>query len=198
MGEKYDSRLAKQYWDRATEILMDKFDEAAIDLKRFKNCRTIFQETYSRVFQEINLDFDPASAAEVLIENHKKYHPFTDTREFLDTAGHRLPICLASDCDIEMISGIDDLFLFDHIFISEILRSYKLNQAFFKHIIGHYQIEPQYILHIGDSKQDIICPSQLGMVTCWINRRNETWTAPVKPDFEVKSLSEILDLLSAA
>jgi len=73
LREKYDSRLAKQYWDRATEILMDKFDEAATDLKRFKNCRVIFQETYAMVFKEINLDFDPERAAEVLIQNHKKY-----------------------------------------------------------------------------------------------------------------------------
>ena len=195
LRDDYRSELAREYWDRGTEILMEKFEEAAGDSRSFKNCRAIFEQTYSRLFEEINLDFDPKLAAEVLVENHKSYHLFDDTRDFLDTVGEKFPICLSSDCDIEMIVGSDGLHLFDHIFISEVLRSYKLNPAFFQHVIDHYGAKPGNILHIGDSKQDIICPKQLGLVTCWVNRKNEKWSHPVHPDFEVNSLADVVDLL---
>ena len=69
---------------------------------------------------------------------------------------------------------------------------YKLNPGFFRYIIDYYNLPPANMLHIGDSKSDIITPKQLGIRTCWLNRRNLKWDHAVKPDFEVKSLLEIL------
>ncbi len=195
LHDEFRSELAKEYWDRGTEILLERFDEAAGDGGHFRNCRAIFEETYGQLFSEIKLDFDPQSAADVLVENHKSYHLFDDTRLFLDSVGEKFPICLSSDCDIEMVGGADSLHLFDHIFISEVLRSYKLNPAFFQHVVDHYATKPGNILHIGDSKQDIVCPKQLGLVTCWLNRKDDKWSHPIHPDYEVNTLSEIVDLL---
>jgi putative hydrolase of the HAD superfamily len=72
---------------------------------------------------------------------------------------------------------------------------YKLNPAFFRHVIKYYNVQPENILHIGDSKSDVIAPKQLGIRTCWLNRRNLKWDSAVKPDFEVNSLLEIPELL---
>ena len=88
-----------------------------------------------------------------------------------------------------------ELYDFDKIFVSEDLQAYKLNPNFFNQVIQYYNISPEGILHIGDSKSDIIAPKQLGIKTCWVNRHHQKWEQPIKPDFEVKSLLEIPDLL---
>jgi FMN phosphatase YigB (HAD superfamily) len=43
--------------------------------------------------------------------------------------------------------------------------------------------------------QDITTPKTLGLLTCWLNRHNSPWTVTIKPDFEVKTLTDILDIL---
>jgi len=195
LGEKYSDKLAKKYWARATKLMLDKLDEAAVSNEPFKNIRKIFEETYSSVFSEINLDYDYKAAAELSMNEHKAYNVFNDSLNFLEQAGERYPVCLSSDCDIEMITDIDKLFLFDYLFVSEILQSYKLNPAFFDHVINHYGTEPNNIIHIGDSKQDVLVPNQLGMLTCWLNRGEQEWTHDVRPDFEARSLLEVIEIL---
>jgi putative hydrolase of the HAD superfamily len=94
-----------------------------------------------------------------------------------------------------MLENINDIYPFNNRFISEELQAYKPNPRFFKNMLNHYKVKPENILHIGDSKSDIVTPKQLGVQTCWLNRRNSKWEYSVKPDFEVKSLLEILDIL---
>jgi len=55
-------------------------------------------------------------------------------------------------------------------------RLYKPNPRFFKNMLNHYKVKPENILHIGDSKSDIVTPKQLGVQTCWLNRRNSKWS----------------------
>jgi FMN phosphatase YigB (HAD superfamily) len=97
-----------------------------------------------------------------------------------------------------MLDGVGQLYPFKHIFVSESLEAYKLNPKFFQHVIRHCNLQPREILHIGDSKSDIIAPVQLEIKTCWLNRGHQPWLHPSKPDFEVHSLLEVLDLLGLA
>jgi putative hydrolase of the HAD superfamily len=195
LGEKYTADLGLRYWNRATEIVLKNLFAAALDDKNFKSTRTIFTETYTSLFKEISLDYDPQKAAGTLIEGHKASNLFPDAVPFLAKAGRKYPICLSTDSDVEMLAGISEIYPFDNLFISEELKAYKLNPRFFRKLIDHYQTEPANILHIGDSQQDIVTPKKLGMATCWLNRHNHDWKHAVKPDFEVNSLMDVLDIL---
>jgi putative hydrolase of the HAD superfamily len=62
-------------------------------------------------------------------------------------------------------------------------------------VLNQYKVKPENILHIGDSKSDIMTPTKLGIQTCWLNRRDLKWKDATKPNFEVKTLLEILDIL---
>jgi FMN hydrolase / 5-amino-6-(5-phospho-D-ribitylamino)uracil phosphatase len=195
LGDRFSSELARQYWDRTGEILLQRLYETALGNSGFKNSRTIIEESYATIFKEINCSYDPHQAGNVLIEMHRRNTPYDDALPFLLAAGKKYPICLSTDCDLEMITDIRELYSFDTLFISEELQAYKHNPRFFQYVIGHYGLKAENILHIGDSQSDIITPKKLGILTCWLNRDKKPWSHAVRPDFEVKSLMEIVDIL---
>ncbi len=194
LGDRYSNELARQYWDRTSEILFQKLYETAINNHSFKNSRTIIEESYAAIFREINCSYDSHQAGNVLVEMHRRNTPYPDALPFLQAAGKRYPICLSTDSDIEMITTAANMYAFDRIFISEELRAYKFNPQFFRSVICHYGLKPDNILHIGDSQSDIVTPKNLGILTCWLNRENKTWQHAVQPDFAVNSLLEVLDI----
>jgi putative hydrolase of the HAD superfamily len=169
--------------------------QAALNEDKFVNVRSIFENSYTQIFSEIHLDYDPKRAAGILIQGHKMNRLFDDVKPFFKELKHKYTICLSTDCDTEMLENINEIYDFDNLFVSEDLKTYKLNSNYFKHVINYYNVFPENILHIGDGKSDIIAPKQLGIKTCWLNRTNHKWDHAVKPDFEVKSLLEIPELL---
>ena len=195
LKENFSSKILTKYKQKTNEIDNKKWDAAGIDDKQFKNVRTVLEETAVELFGEINLDYDPKLAANVIMGYHTIQNPFPDAKEFLNIVGQKYPVCLSTDADLEMIENIRQMYPFDQLFVSEELQAYKPNPKFFKHVIKHYNVSPNNILHIGDSKSDIVTPKKLGVQTCWLNRRNRKWEHDVKPDFEVKSLLEIPELL---
>ena len=195
LKENYTEEFAAKYWDRANEIVFKNLHQAALNEDKFVNVRSIFENSYTQMFSEIHLDYNPKRAAGILIQGHKMNGLFDDVKPFFDGIKHKYTVCLSTDCDNEMLGNISGLFEFDKLFVSENLQAYKLNPKFFKYVIEYYHVSPENILHIGDGSSDIIAPKQLGIKTCWLNRNNNQWDQDVKPDFEVKSLLEIPDLL---
>jgi FMN hydrolase / 5-amino-6-(5-phospho-D-ribitylamino)uracil phosphatase len=195
LQERYSPDLAQKCWDRATELLFQNLDEVATGRSPFKKTRTLMEEAYAALFKEIDCTYQPSLAAEALIESHKRNSPYSDARPFLEAIGTRYPICLSTDCDTEMITGIRNLYPFDRLFVSEELGAYKQNPVFFRHVIKHYGLSPNNILHVGDSRSDIITPKQIGIVTCWLNRKGKKWQHSVYPDYEVKSLLDLAGIL---
>lgn len=198
LGDKYTNEIGKRNWERATEIFLLKLKEAAIETNCFKNTRTIIQETYSQLFREIELDFNPSIAAGILIEGHRIGKYFDDVRPFIENIGRNRTICLSTDCDTDMLADIGSLYPFDYIFISEQLKAYKANPKFFTEVINYYSVKPENILHIGDSQSDIVTPKKMGILTCWLNRDGGKWNHPVRPDFEISSLEDAVNLLKKA
>jgi FMN hydrolase / 5-amino-6-(5-phospho-D-ribitylamino)uracil phosphatase len=195
LKSKYTDELAEMYWNRATDILFKKISETAFNNDSFKNTRTKMEESYSILFDEIGLDYSAHVAADALIDMHKRNKLYDDVGISLETLGKKYPICISSDCDNEMISDISKIYPFNRIFTSEDLKAYKQNPRFFKKVIEHYGVNPDNILHIEDSNSDVSTPKKLGIITCWINRENKKWSHEITPDFEVKSLSGVIEIL---
>jgi FMN hydrolase / 5-amino-6-(5-phospho-D-ribitylamino)uracil phosphatase len=195
LKDEFTYEKARRHWDRTSEVLYQKLYETAMDNRNFKNSRTIIEESYATVFEEINLNFDSHRAGDALIEMHKRNTPYPDAAPFLQAVGKKYPVCLSTDADVEMITGIKELYSFDKMFISEEIRAYKFNPAFFNHVMRHYNLKPENILHIGDAQSDIITPKKLGIMTCWLNRENKKWSHEVRPDLEVNSLTDLAEIL---
>jgi len=195
LRENFPAEIARKYGQRAEEILRRRWDAAGIDDKQFKSVRTINEETAAELFTEIESDYDPKLAANAIIDAHKVHNTFQDAKPFLSSLGLKYPVCLSTDADFDMLENINDIYPFNNRFISEELQVYKPNPLFFKHVLNQYKVKPENILHIGDSKSDIMTPTKLGIQTCWLNRRDLKWKDATKPNFEVKTLLEILDIL---
>jgi FMN hydrolase / 5-amino-6-(5-phospho-D-ribitylamino)uracil phosphatase len=191
----YPEDLARKIEARGEEILARRWESAGVDDNHFLSVRTILEDTLIELFNEVHLGLDAKTVTDRIMAQHRPRPLFEDARPFLQAAGSKYPICLASDCDLPMLEGIDSVYSFDKLFISEELGIYKLNPRFFLTICAAYGLKPEQIMHIGDSKSDILAPAQLGIVTCWLNRKNKKWEQTVKPDYEVKSLLEVVRIL---
>jgi putative hydrolase of the HAD superfamily len=195
LKDRFPLEKSKYYQQRADEIIWNRWDAAGMPDANFKTVRLILEDTMTELFSEAQINLNAKQAANGLIFDHNLENVFADALPFLNQAGQKFTVCLSSDADKEMLSDIHRIYPFDMLFVSESLQLYKQNPGFFKHVINHYKVEPECILHVGDSKSDIITPKQLGVQTCWLNRRNLKWELDMRPDFEVKSLLEIHDLL---
>lgn len=195
LGDRYSDVFSEQQWGRATEILRTKLTGAGLDGQPFRSVRRIFEESFHILFSETGLTFDPELAADLWVQGHKASKPYSDVEPFLRAIGPKYKLCLSSDCDAEMLSTIHDYYTFDHVFTSQKLKTYKSNPVFFEQVLEHYSVRPEKVLHIGDAIVDVAGPARIGMRTCWLNRGDRQWEYPMKPDIEVKSLTQVAGML---
>ena len=111
--------------------------------------------------------------------------------------GENHPVCLVSDADEEMILEQLERFEFDRVFISESMKSYKNDPQgrLFQAVLDQYQTGPETIIHIGDSYSDVLGANLAGITSCWLNRNGAAWEYDTRPDFEVGSLAEAVELI---
>jgi HAD superfamily hydrolase (TIGR01549 family) len=195
LDDKYPPDAAGRIEQKAEEILARRWDAAGVDSQGFISVRAILVDTLSELFSQVNLGLKVDEVADRIMAQHRPRPLFDDARPFLSRAAAKYPVCLSSDCDLQMLEGIDEVFHFDRIFTSDEMHTYKLNPRFFEQICAAYNFTPDQVMHIGDSKSDIIAPQQIGIVTCWLNRKNKTWRERVRPAYEVNDLFEALRLL---
>lgn len=91
----------------------------------------------------------------------------------------------------------DDLF--EGIFISEHTGYQKPMSGFFDYVFNH--IKPtarSTAMIIGDSlTSDILGGHNANIATCWFNYRNKTNSTAIKPDFEIRTLAELLPIIQS-
>ena len=86
------------------------------------------------------------------------------------------------------------------IFISEVIGAQKPQKAFFDYCFAH--ISPcglSKILLVGDSlSADILGANRAGIAACWFNPKGKKNPGTASPDFEIRDLSELYDILADA
>ncbi|MFC1991238.1 HAD family hydrolase [Chloroflexota bacterium] len=196
LKDRYSNELAEQYGWR-TAVLFREYQNSVIQQNRYVPPKVIYENCFSTLFPQIDLDLDPKDAARIFAQHYPLSEPFDDTMPFLDAVGKAYPICLSSDTDEDMLGQLRQLYPFDSVFTSEKLGVYKTGSEgkFFLAVIDYYGVEPGRIIHIGDSLSDIIGASEAGIITCWLNRGGLEWAHDVKPDYEVSSLIETASIL---
>lgn len=59
-------------------------------------------------------------------------------------------------------------------------------------------VAPETVLHVGDDAElDVAGAQAAGLQTAWVNRTGSAWTHPLRPQLEVRDLTELADILSA-
>jgi HAD superfamily hydrolase (TIGR01509 family) len=93
---------------------------------------------------------------------------------------------------------------FDAMAISDEVGLRKPRREIFDAVLAGLDVPPERALHVGDSlRADVAGAAALGMRTAWLTRRVkdprsalESYQGPA-PDFTIRDLSELLDLLGA-
>ena len=87
--------------------------------------------------------------------------------------------------------------IFDGVFISEETGYQKPMIEFFDYVfekIGKDKRKSTII--VGDSlTSDVLGGKNAGIATCWFNVRNKKNNSGINPDYEIKSLHELVDLI---
>ena len=75
------------------------------------------------------------------------------------------------------------------------MQVYKPQKAFYEKILAALSLQPEEVLFVGDSlTDDIFGPKQVGMKTCWVNRKGQEMPTP-PPDYVVTDLTGLPAIL---
>lgn len=86
---------------------------------------------------------------------------------------------------------------FKHIFVSDEIGVAKPQIDFFNHCLTESGSPNKAdILVIGDTlESDILGANRAGITSCWMNPKNEICPPDIKPDYEIRGLKDLLDII---
>jgi len=92
-------------------------------------------------------------------------------------------------------SGLDKEF--DRVFISEVVGVEKPNKGFFDAVFAEIgEFSRDEVLIVGDSlTSDIQGGVNAGIKTCWFNPKGVVNTSALKPDYEIRDIGEVLEIV---
>lgn len=163
---------------------------------QFVLTRDIYKECFDELLPSLGIPYDCAEAVDILVQEHRQAELYEETLDFLDFIHKNYQVCIVSDTDEDMLPRFFEDYQIP-LFSSEKYRSYKNDHdnSMFQKVIKYYDIEPARILHIGDTVSDVVGAQRAGIQACWINRQNEPWKLEAPPDYTIRNLNEIRDLL---
>ncbi|MEK3904013.1 MULTISPECIES: HAD family hydrolase [unclassified Paenibacillus] len=180
--------------------LLSRYYAAACEAREagtFISSREIYYRGFQDVFQESGLDYDCERAVDNLFTQHRLSEMYDDTEAFLHRICRDYQVCIVSDTDDLMLPEFYRNYPIS-LFTSETYQSYKndTHNRMFTEVIAHYGVEPEQIIHIGDSASDILGAARAGIKSCWLNRNGQSWELEVKPDVTAGTLEEAHGLIS--
>ncbi len=156
----------------------------------------VFLWDLEQLYSEYHFSRDPATDVQVMLHTLGRRRAFPETNETLEHLNKRYLVCIGSTTDTSpLIRDLENNHItVHHVFTSESLQAYKPQRIFYEEILKQLRINPAEALFVGDSlEDDVFGPQQIGMKTCWINRKDQPLTNAT-PDFQIKTLSELISM----
>ncbi|MBM6996422.1 HAD family hydrolase [Paenibacillus sp. DXFW5] len=134
-------------------------------------------------------------------ERRSRPHVYEETFQVLkELKGKVKLLLLTNGCPAlqqEKLDGVPELApYFDEIVISGNFGKGKPDSSIFRHALERLAIEPGEGIMVGDKlTTDIKGALSVGMTAVWVNRDGKTLSGEIIPDYEIKHLSELHELL---
>lgn len=155
------------------------------------------------LFDELGLDLSPQQVTEVYEENLcYEYHFVENALSVIQSLYGKYDLYLVSNgakrVQEQRLKGTDLARYFKGIFISEDVGYEKPSREFFSACFSAIpDLDKSQTVIIGDSlSSDITGGKNAGIKTIWFNPDNVKNNTPITPDYEIKSLLEIENLLA--
>jgi putative hydrolase of the HAD superfamily len=197
LAEQFQPERASKHAADLLACFMVEWDRTR-ETAAFVLLEEIYGRSFEQLFREQEIVCSHREAAEILFREHRLAHFYEDTQNFLAFIAGRYQVCITSDADDAMIPDFYRSYG-AKLFTSEQCLSYKNDRGnkIFKDLIRHYQVPPAEILHIGDSKSDVLGAKREGIAACWINRGGQPWNLEPQPDYTVQSFAELAGILGS-
>jgi 2-haloacid dehalogenase len=164
----------------------------------------VITRRFELLFDSLGMKIDPWQVQVYYEDNLSRQHVFTDGALELLTSLRALKKykLYAATNGLAKVqwrrireSGIDEYF--DGFFISEEMGANKPSSEFFEKCFEKIDgFDKEQAIIIGDSmSSDIKGGANVGMKTCLFNMRNKQISGDLRPDYEIKTLSEVIPLL---
>ena len=178
-----------------------------IDESKQTHREACFDSVLKFLLLKYSIDITGKTTIEEILRNY--YQDIYSTRKFfpdvvptlqtLQSSGLRLGIIsnttnppFMKDYERELL-GLDSFFEFS-IYSSGVPYR-KPHPSIFKLAASRLQLDEQEILYVGDDPENDVAGAQkVGMQTAWVNRDDEKLPEGIQPEFEVRALTDLLEI----
>lgn len=196
-GWKYTPSFFDGY-TRINNSLWERYERGEMTRDR------VLVERFELLFAELGIDSDGAAFEDAFREELEVNPIWMDGAEELLKGlrpGHKIYIVTNGVASTQRkriaITGLDRYV--DEFFISEEVGAQKPQKAFFDHVLSHIGAgSADEVLLIGDSlSADILGANRAGIRSCWFNPSAAPLNGEAHPDFEIRTLNELLPILGS-
>ena len=159
-------------------------------------------QRFAELFAVLGVATDPKETAEKYMDHLSEGHYFLPgAEEAVKALSKKYKLYMASNgtgrVQESRIASAGLAPYFEEIFISQIIGANKPDKAYFDGCFAKIpNFDPKKAMIVGDSlSSDIRGGKNAGILTCWVNPKGKTAAPEDKPDFEIKSITELEELL---
>lgn len=189
-----------------------KVDPSVVGIEWWNRFSQMFQNSYGNTFRtqrELGLvsleetikTFESSAKALELChfqwEHWRKPKIYEDSLPFLNLVD--IPVYILSNIDTEDIENAIKYhnLQVDDIITSEIVKSYKPRPEMFRYALNKYNLQPNEVIHVGDSiTSDISGANRLDISSVWINRLGKKPSEMIKPTYTLDNLIDVINILA--
>ncbi|MBR2937766.1 MAG: YjjG family noncanonical pyrimidine nucleotidase [Oscillospiraceae bacterium] len=159
-------------------------------------------DRFGDLFAEYGIAVEPAQCARAYEKNLGTGHYFLPgAREAVEALSRKYKLYLASNGTSHVQAGriesADIARFFQGIFISQEIGVNKPDIEYFNRCFARIPgFDRAKAMIVGDSlSSDILGGKQAGILTCWVNSYGKPCPGDLRPNYEIKALSELESLL---
>ena len=162
----------------------------------FQTLREIEGHNMRRLLRRLGVVADAAPYVDLFFQVTTKVELYPEALEVLNALG---PVrsAIVSNADHEHVAAWRFRLPVQFTLISEAVRVYKPDPLIFERALEQLGLQPNEVLHVGDSELDDVRGAKAaGLRVAWIDRTNRPRRSDVPaPDFEIRDLTELPALL---
>ena len=186
-----------QVYHKINKVEWRLFEEGKITQDELKHSR------FQNYFDHIGFDFDGLTANGIYLKYIVEFPSYVDgveeTLKKLQEQKYKMSIITNGMKEVQRprITKCNWNHYFDKIFVSDEIGLAKPNVEFFNHCLEQSGYpDKSEILVIGDTlESDILGAKNANIKSCWINPNGDYCPPDLKPDYEIKKLSELFDIV---
>jgi 2-haloalkanoic acid dehalogenase type II len=188
------------YWSEEFEFA---FHDVIAYCGEFRNMRDLYGISTRNVFHRYGIRVPDAYIAELNYTYKKMLDEavtiLPNVKQTLDTLyANGLRLGMVSNGDNEELSahldGVSDLF--DVVVTSEELKVYKPHPRIFNETLQKMGVARDKAAFVGDTfTSDVLGAKKAGLTAIWYNKKQRIPKPEQRPDFEIRDMTEILEIV---